>query len=316
MGSSIGYQVSTVLSNVATYKMSKERKQAEGIPLNNARDKLKNEGKGRENIYIFNKKTYIKYKNICKKFGNWAKENYGIKKLNQIESSMVAEYFNSRVDEGKSPYTLKADYSAINKLEIALRHKGWIDKDKSITPAENSDFELPRRSKFERVSYRLSYTRSEADQVINSTYDKETKNFFEGQKHLGLRISEARSIIVKNVDIQAGKIHVVKDTKGGKQRHIPIPPEYKEKIKELIKNKSKNQRVYSLIKTSDIYKELKNSCERSGVQNRGTHGFRKVYARTEYARAISQGKSHNQALAITSKLLGHNRKEITLLYLK
>lgn len=319
VGSSMGYQVTKVLSNIATYKMSDKRKRAEGIPLENARKKLKQEGRGRQYLYIFTSETMRKYRGICKDFANYCKSEFNIRELKDIKPEMTIEYMNERVDSGDSPYTLKGVYSAIGKLEKGLHHKGWLPKDKTIRPMKNSDFELPKRSLDNRVSYRLSYTNDEAAKVINAVANKNKKiaTLLEGQKELGLRISEVKAIKVKDIDIQAGKAHVIRRTKGGKHRHIPIPEKYISKLKSIIQNKGKEDSVYGGPGTSksNIYRVLRNACQSVDVENRGTHGFRKVFARNQYAKAILKGKGHQQALKEVSLKLGHNRPEITLLYL-
>ncbi len=58
-------------------------------------------------------------------------------------------------------------------------------------------------------------------------------------------------------------------------------------------------------------KLVRQACRELGIQQLGTHGFRKTFSVEEYHRARSNGADDRQALLVTSHKLGHNRIDVT-----
>lgn len=66
---------------------------------------------------IFSRKTYDIYKDRCIKFGEWAKEQHGVKNLEDLKDNGLAkEYLEYRQQAGDSPYSLRLYGSAIAKF--------------------------------------------------------------------------------------------------------------------------------------------------------------------------------------------------------
>lgn len=111
---SLKYQIIMDLDPLQRYGESKHkakmeekaRCEREGIKWNPARV---------EGIYSI--ATYDKYKDINIKFGEWAKEEFGVRHIEQLKNlDLIKKYLEFRQQSGDSPYSLQLYGSAIAKM--------------------------------------------------------------------------------------------------------------------------------------------------------------------------------------------------------
>ena len=119
------------------------------------------------------------------------------------------------------------------------------------------------------------------------------------QRDYGLRLKEATHI---NLDRQLKDNTLFVQGKGGKILE-------KELTKDLVQKIEKNaQNGIFEVKRDNYIKELKSEIEKTGQIFNGTHGIRHSFAQ----RKLEEGYSK----AEVSEMMGHNREEITDVYLR
>ena len=65
-------------------------------------------------IHSYN--SYAAYKQTCKEFSKWLKENYRVKNIEDITTQHIEEYLKYRASKGLAISTIKKDMSALNKV--------------------------------------------------------------------------------------------------------------------------------------------------------------------------------------------------------
>jgi len=120
----------------------------------------------------------------------------------------------------------------------------------------------------------------------------------------GIKVNKARQDKKENTIKVRGK--------GGKFRDIKLSKETYQQLKNIVKNEG----AWAL-GNKDKYREaLKKAAERTGQEYTGSHGLRWNFAQTKMGEVQAAGASFEQALAVVSAEMGHNRAEITMHYLR
>lgn len=256
--------------------------------------------------YIFSFCTYKNYKKSVTYFLRWVKETHKCKTLEQARQ-YADEWIQKRIDEGKSPFTLKLDVAALCKL--------YGDSASNYIPT-------PRR---ERKNIKRSRYPVERDKHWSQEKWATYKTFCECT---GLRKSELKRLkpdmVVSGQEIEnfaniADHENLwyirVERGKGGKKRLSPIigTPEEVQLVVDTMKNCT----------TSHVFPKIPDAADQ--------HHFRSVYAEKvylRYARPIEDIPREDRCyrriemrnrppldvkgLLLCSLFLGHQRKSVAL----
>lgn len=236
---------------------------------------------------IFSFTTLRTYEKECTIFGQWCKDNFGVKYINGCKP-LVSKYMEKCIEDGLSAWTIHLRASAICKLY------GMSQKELHMPP-------LPSRK-------REDIKRSRNSQEVYSA-DKNTKEIITFAKATGLRKHEIAMVRYEDICVKNGKYHIfVKQGKGGKKRMAEIQSGTEDFICQLKSRGKPSDLIFP-----NVPKEL------------STHIYRAEYACAkyeEYARDVSdlpqsecyvckkelKGTVYDkQAMAKVSKWLGHNR---------
>jgi hypothetical protein len=99
--------------------------------------------------------------------------------------------------------------------------------------------------------------------------------------------------------------------KGGKMRELKVP----EKIYSELKSHIEKNGNFKIDK--DAYgRDLRAAALASGQAASGSHGLRWNYAQARMMEIQQGGKTYEQALAVVSREMGHERSDITEHYLR
>lgn len=299
---SLKYQIIMDLDKLQMYGKSKHqakmeekaRCEKEGIPWNPSRV---------QGIYSI--KTYDKYKDICIKFGEWAKREHGIKDLESLKNKKLAkEYLEYRQQAGDSPYSLRLYGSAMAKL---------------LGCGSNEyGFKYPVRS-------REVITRSRLERFHDKEFSYEkNKDLLEFGKATGLRRTELS--LLKPEQIQrdkTGRVIIEID----KEKYGPQSKGAKNRITHVLLDKQEHvwaMREKAITEGRDrVFENVPNRLDE--------HALRREYAQERYREVIQERQERGieihsnyhtrdgsgrhfdkDALREVSNDLGHNRTEVVV----
>jgi len=221
-------------------------------------------------------------RNDLKNLGNYAKEEYGIKDMSQINREVVENWIRGK----DITYNTASNYlSEINKVHEHL----------NITREEVKELRAELKADLRTNElHSRAYSNLERIQLPNKSQPA-----FELQRDYGLRMSAATHI---NLDKQLNGNTLSYQEKGGKWSEKELSHTLASKIRENAVNGK-----YELSKNT-YRDQLQKEIEKSGQKYNGTHGIRHSYAQKE----LEAGKSKQEV----SEAMGHSREEITNTYLR
>jgi site-specific recombinase XerD len=245
--------------------------------------------------------TAENYRQVINQFANWLREEkqdiWQTKNINSITDDVAKDYLHERQARGLSAYTLSRDMASLNKV-----------LNKSLTKAN---------SNIKKRSYKdLERSRHNTNEKLNPNILHENREQILIAKTFGLRRFEIDNLEKRNFKYNIkGEVIGLTEVKGkgGKIRDVDyIIKEHSKEVKDLISNK-KNGLVFNSYNTK--------------IDN---HAFRREYAQKLYERREQdfkqsrtylgdkiQNKWYKNVLKDISKVLGHNRIDVTIYhYLK
>lgn len=250
-------------------------------------------------------KTREIYEEHCAHFVEWCIQEKNINKyasLSKIED-LTKEYLKEREEKGLSLYTLKAERAALAKLyghEIDYKFKEARTIDK-ITRSRN-ECKKDKRFSFEKNIDLVNVCRGTGgrrDDIARLTPSR----FFEDRNgNLWVRFEES---------------------KGGRDRISPVLPRYQEQIKEIIKNKEPNERLFEKIHDAadihsfrrdyakELYELVRDNPEKQ-EQYKEKYPEREQKGYDTYFARGSDFKGKKDDIYIVSEALGHNRLSVTV----
>ena len=313
---SLGYQIYSALQEI-NLQDSEKRTDVFNI-LNNA--DFSNVGKrefkilGQNKEFIFSRRTAENTVEKSKTFVRFLKDNYNIKYVKEITPEMVIHFLDSR--KSTSQKTISAYKNMLYKVNIAIQIKfkceGFYNNTVSNYKLENA----------EKSNSKRLYTDSQINLILSqeSKYSNELKFM----SILGCRVHELCNIRVKDFCLNKLTVHIV--GKGGRVSDRPILPTEIKFIKELIKDKGQNEKVFNVPLNEQktryiIGSEIRRITKELDLPvSSRCHEFRKYAAQNYFKYLIYNcGYSKKDAEEITvSKLLSHgeNREDLKKIYLR
>lgn len=263
-------------------------------------------------------KTRERYVEGTKRFCKFLAENYKIQKFSNICDKHIEDYIEHMQKKGLSVSTVKTDLAGIRffhdqidsprnkiagnaKYNLGKRVFGGVDRTWSKNEYE-SMVSLAREQGCERVASAMGLALTQ-----------------------GLRIHEVFRLdrSIAEATIRNGELKI--KGKGGKERIIPLTEEGRQVLEQAINGISRGQKLFvnKEEKTHLIIKETQNwiaryrhYCSEPGRNvNMTFHGLRHLYACEQYSSLLKEGKSELEARISVSQLLGHERDDVTRIYL-
>lgn len=271
---SIKYQVSQILQKVNGIGTSKKdsREQSDVKSLESGH-------KISDKVHSF--KSLENLKNDLTNLANFAKEEFQIKDIKEINIDTVSSWIDSK----NIGYNTASNYfSELNKVSDHFNFtKEEIKELRAVLKKELPKAELETRAykNLEKIELK------EKHQVA-----------FELQRDYGLRVNASTHI---DLNKQLNGNTLTYREKGGKLSQKELSPNLAQKIREnAVEGKYEiNKRTYA----RDFQKQI----EKSGQKYNGTHGIRHTYA---------QKMLETHSKAEVSQEMGHSREEITDTYLR
>lgn len=217
-----------------------------------------------------------------------------------------------------SPATIKTDLGAIRFYHDKTDHRYDI--------SDNRAFDLARRTfgGVDRTWSDKEYARFK-DLCNSRGYDR-VRDVATLARTMGLRIHECTEISRSDSEkaLRTNMLHVT--GKGGKPRDVPLSDEGRQVLTQRMQIIDRGDKLFVSPgeKTHLIIKQIQNTLNRTrdtwqdtrdDEPNRTFHGLRHTYAREQYETRVQQGMTEYNARLEVSQLLGHERDEVTRIYL-
>jgi integrase len=262
---SLFHQLLTSLRNQQRFGESKH--QAKRIAIAQAHIEGKS-GFGVAPRGVFSVQTFAGYRQTCREFAHWCKDNGNPKTLEEARP-YVALYLQYRIDQGMSAWTLQKDRAALRKV--------YQD------PYLASEIELPRR--------RLKdIKRSRRPVGMDKDFNKELhKELIDFETATGLRRHELAAITPSDIYWRGSTLVArVKQGKGGKYREATVIKGMEDKVLKIIQSRAIDKPIFDNIpKAMDV------------------HSYRALYANIRLCQDEEKQVTHDLGHNRTEVLRGH-----------
>lgn len=235
-------------------------------------------------------------KDFAHNFTDFIKAEYSVKQIKDITPAMCESFIIRRLSEGCTIKTARAYKSSLLKLQHCSARAFHINPDYSVTIDE---------SKAEpAVSIKeYSFTREELEKILDAPRKSQSLYALQFAYFTGCRVNTLERLEVRHIDFQRGEITIFKD-KGGRTRTIAMDEQTAKFLRERIRSKNPQDRVFD-VKKGSVNRYLRRRCEKLGICTAdgriksGVHSIRKLHAE-EYAAKHGTGA--------TMKMLGHGEQ--------
>jgi site-specific recombinase XerC len=262
--------------------------------------------------------TRTRYFEAFKRFCAFLAERYHLEKLKNIASKHLRAYVADMQERGLSAATIKTDLSAIRFWHSK------IDGARNKLPV-NSELNLEHRS-FGKIDRSWSQREVMRFLLVCRTYEREDYATIASLAYYaGLRIHECFRIDTA-IAANATKTGVITiKGKGGKIRTVPIDEPVISRLKEILDITPRGHKLFVLddVPTDVAIKQFQAFIRNHRDEFRdedndyplSCHGLRHSYAAGKYTENRDVGKTDYAAKKAVSPLLGHNRADVTNVYL-
>ena len=245
---------------------------------------------------------------------------FRLERLVNLSSKHICAYIEWRQSCEIAPATIKSELCAIRYYHdqmSSVRHP--------IPSNDALSVNLERR-RFGETDRTWSEAEYEAFCTIARDEGKENfADLFVLAHDLGLRIHEAFRIDAAMVRaaLNTGALHV--KGKGGKERTVPMTPDTNSIFERLLESTAPGNKLF--VKDGEpthlaiLAFQQWIICTREYIRDRNNsvaltyHGLRHTYAANTYARLKREGRTDFEAHIAVSRLLGHERADVTDIYL-
>lgn len=272
-------------------------------------------------------KTRERYEQGVDRFCKFLTKYFGTQKFANISDKHVAKYVEDMQSRGLAASTIKTDLAAIRFFHDKVDRPRY-------RLADNSIYNLERRT-FGGVD--RSWTQKEYKafkEFSNSSGQARIAEIATLARNEGLRIHETLRIDRATVEraLVTGYLHI--KGKGGKVRDVPLSQKSRTMLQEHIQIIGRGDKLYvqEHEKTHLVIKQVQNFINRNRehfqnasrqeertegeeiIRNITFHGLRHTYAQEQYQQVIDGGLSDYRARLEVSRLLGHERDDVTRIY--
>ena len=265
-------------------------------------------------------RTKDRYYEAFKRFCAFLADHYQLQKIENISGKHLVAYVLYMQEHGKSASTIKTDLSAIRFF-----HDKMSDPKYRLPTNAELGIELEQRlfAEADRAWTVPEFNRALAAAQAERRYDYILALYL--ARYAGLRIHECFRIDTATAEKALRENMITVKGKGGKIRSVPIPEHIRPILETLL---DRTERGHKLLvpddkPTDQAIKELQGFLrrERAMIQDPGDdrpltfHGLRHSYASDTYMNLLGDGMSALDAHFEVSRLLGHERADVTNIYL-
>ena len=267
-------------------------------------------------------RTKARYYEACKRFCAYLAAEYHLQKLENISGKHLVSYVLYLQDNGKSASTVKTDLAAIRFFHDKMSHPKY-------TLPTNSELgvELERR-RFGQLD--RTWSGPEFNRLLGKAMAENRDDFILALylgRYAGFRIHECFRMDTAAAEQALRENALTVKGKGGKVRIVPIEDE---RILMMLKRVlAQTERGHKLLVPDGvptdraingmqqfILRHRDAICDPTAPDRRITfHGLRHTYAAEKYTSLVDGGMTPLDAHFTVSRLLGHERPDVTDIYL-
>lgn len=225
--------------------------------------------------------------------------------LEELKGSDIESFFNYLKTRGNTTTTTSTHQVRINSFFRYAHSQNWIAEDISKVMLKIKRKLAPREY----------LTPEELEEIISNIKSPLMKVFFTTLYNTGLRLNEALTLEINDVDLIKKEIFI-RNGKGGKHRRLPISEKLKIILEDYINNTKTKRETTKFFATgqsgrlSEHYVKitLRNTLKELNIKKRVTsHTFRHSFASNLVKKKVN--------ILVIQKLLGHNNIATTAIYL-
>ena len=263
-------------------------------------------------------RTKERYFEAYKRFLRFVGEEYHLQKISNVSGKHLSAYVQYMKQKGYAPSTIKTDLAAI---------RFWQDKvsDAKYVLPKNAEFDLQRR-KFGGVD--RTWSMGELNRMITECWKAGHDEYGACMvlaRFAGLRLHEVLRMdtAIARAAIKNGELLI--KGKGGKVRAVPVIENVRIILEKYIKQTPPGEKLFVPHgkETHIVKQEIQQfiSAHREKIRDPGSerhltfHGLRHTCAAEWYEQFRKEGKTESEAKRQVSKLLGHEREDVTRIYL-
>lgn len=264
--------------------------------------------------------TKRRYYEAMKRFCYFLADEYHLQKLANISGKHLNAYVLRMQEDGKSPSTIKTDLSAIRFF-----HDKISDAKYDLPSNDELNVKLDRRS-FGGVDH--TWSEEEFNRMLGKALAENRCDYilaFYLARYAGLRLHECFRLDTAAAEDALRKIAITVKGKGGKTRTIPINKPIAIALRERLARTERGHKLlvpddmdtdYAMYRLQQFIRDHREEIQDPDSDRPMTfHGLRHTYAAETYTKLIQQGKSPLDAKYEVSRLLGHERADVTNIYL-
>lgn len=264
-------------------------------------------------------RTKERYYEAFKRFCAFLADEYHLQKLENISGKHLSSYVLWMQESGKSASTIKTDLAAIRFFQDKMSRPKY-----RLPSNEELAVELERR-RFGGAD--RTWSNAEFNKLLGKAMGEDRWDYILALylgRFAGLRIHECFRIDTATAEDALRKNIITIKGKGGKVRTVPINEQISIALREQLKRTPRGHKLLVLDNTPThqaIHKlQFFIHAHREAFQedtNRPLtfHGLRHTYAAEQYQKLTEGGMSALGAHFAVSQLLGHERADVTNIYL-
>ena len=265
-------------------------------------------------------RTKDRYYEAVKRFCCYLAEEYRLQKLENISGKHMVSYVEYLQEQHKSASTIKTDLSAIRFFHDKMSNPKY-----RLPHNSELGVELQRRifGQEDRTWSVTEFNRMLGFALEDQHYDYILAMYL--ARYAGLRIHECFRIDTATAEQALREKAITIKGKGGKIRTVPINEPISIALREQL---ARTPRGHKLLVPDDIMTdrainrlqlfllkhrtEIQDPCDSRPLT---FHGLRHTYAAEKYRQLTENGMSALDAHFTVSRLLGHERADVTNIYL-
>lgn len=307
--SSISNQVDHALKTV-TWQPEQIRRYQEATQVESVKKSLRPAGDPTQPLpVILGISTRTSYFQVATCFFLRAEEITGKGKLCDLLTPEVLLKTLDTFYQGQAAGSLAKLLAAIGKVYAGCHQLGWTRQPDPVTEDLRAHVKSFNDASSVRAP-RFGYQVTDAERIVAYLYDHSSRFALPAELALrcGLREDEIAGLRGQDVDIENGILHVT--GKGGKRRVVPLPANIGEKLNP----SAQYQFTPSSAWRSAFRQTITRACKALDIEVTGVHRLRANYAQEIYLQLRQQGVDDHGARQEISRLLGHNRLDVTYHY--
>lgn len=265
-------------------------------------------------------RTKERYYLATKRFCLFLAEEYRLQKLANVSGKHLVHYVQHLQNNERSASTIKTDLAAIRFFHDKISHPKY-------TLPSNTDLGIELERRRFGVTDR-TWSNAEFNRMLAKAMTSEKDDFilaFYLARYAGLRIHECFRIDTAIAEQTLREGFITIKGKGGKIRTVPINEPIQAAMKKcldmtdrghklLVPDNMHTDRAMNRLQLF-IYKFREEIQDTDSDRPMTFHGLRHTYAAEKYRKFIESGMPELDAHFAVSRLLGHERADVTSIYL-